>query len=92
MRAAKGRDRPTRIALFNLSDSQADFASQPFMGSPGRAVGKSLFAAGFGTGFGSGGAPPPTNVDSPLSRHIAEFDEKHRHDHNQQQLYQQQRR
>jgi hypothetical protein len=79
------QSRPTRIPIFNLSESQADFASQTFMGSPGRAVGKSLFAAG----FGHGGAPPPPSVASPLSRHVQEFDAQ-QHWQQQQQRQQQQ--
>ena len=70
-RMARGRERPPNIPMFNLSESQVDFATQTFMGSPGRAVGKSLFAEGYGSGLAP---PPPKNSLSPLSRHVAEFE------------------
>lgn len=62
--------RPPHLPIFDLSGGDADFAMQTFMGSPGRAVGRSLFAKA----NAQGSALPPHLIGSPLSRHVAEFD------------------
>ena len=63
--------RPSCISIFSLSKSQTDFAFQTGFGTPGHAVGKTLFSNRFDS---DGVSPPPDFVASPLSRHVAEID------------------